>query len=64
MIIDGKLGVSVDKDLPTARLSCCRQAMRRAEANLRLDDVENGEFAEAGNDLYSEENVMTHPHWL
>lgn len=35
--------------------------MRRAEANLRVDDIENGHPEEAGNDLHSEENVMSHP---
>lgn len=35
--------------------------MRRAEANLRLDNMENGDFEEAGNDLSSRENVMSHP---
>ena len=38
-----------------------RQAMRRAEANLRLDDVETGDIEEAGNDLPSRENVISHP---
>lgn len=37
--------------------------MRRAEANLRLDeDLENGEYEEAGNDLYSHNNVTTLDH--
>lgn len=35
--------------------------MRRAEANLRLDDMETGDPEEAGNDLHSQENVISYP---